>query len=249
MSTRPKQNQVLSIKGSTKICTEFFEYSVNNILYQRGIYPPDDFKLVKKYGLSLWTCVDESLERYIQNVMKQVSTWMLGGQLESLALVIMDRETREVVERWRFDVEIEDIGAEKEKENQPSPSSETIPDSNTPESKSIKRNTKTPEDIQRDIQQIMRQITSSVTFLPALQDQCKFLHCFVYAQGAFFFSSENTFTILSYAKKDAPVPKEFIDSDPHMIVGEAESVKLRSFSTNRHKINGLVAYRLGSDMI
>ncbi|KDE07094.1 hypothetical protein MVLG_02664 [Microbotryum lychnidis-dioicae p1A1 Lamole] len=230
MSTRPKQNQVLSIKGSTKICTEFFEYSVNNILYQRGIYPPDDFKLVKKYGLSLWTCVDESLERYIQNVMKQVSTWMLGGQLESLALVIMDRETREVVERWRFDVEIEDIGAEKEKENQPSPSSETIPDSNTPESKSIKRNTKTPEDIQRDIQQIMRQITSSVTFLPALQDQY-------------------TFTILSYAKKNAPVPKEFIDSDPHMIVGEAESVKLRSFSTNRHKINGLVAYRLGSDMI
>ncbi|SCZ93850.1 BZ3500_MvSof-1268-A1-R1_Chr6-3g08924 [Microbotryum saponariae] len=237
MSTRPKQNQVLSIKGSTKICTEFFEYSVNNILYQRGIYPPDDFKLVKKYGLSLWTCVDESLERYIQNVMKQVSTWMLGGQLESLALVIMDRETREVVERWRFDVEIEDLGGEKEKEkeNQPSPSSETIPDSNTPESKSAKRNTKTPEDIQRDIQQIMRQITSSVTFLPALQDQCK--------------SFTPRATPVDYAKKDAPVPKEFIDSDPHMIVGEAESVKLRSFSTNRHKINGLVAYRLGTDMI
>ncbi|SCV67451.1 BQ2448_5062 [Microbotryum intermedium] len=225
---RSKQNQVLSIKGSTKICTEFFEYSVNNILYQRGIYPPDDFKLVKKYGLSLWTCVDESLERYIQNVMKQVSTWMLGGQLESLALVIMDRETREVVERWRFDVEIEDVGADKDKENRPSTASETTPDSNT-ESKSTKR-TKTPEDIQRDIQQIMRQITSSVTFLPALQDQY-------------------TFTILSYAKKDAPVPKEFVDSDPHMIVGEAESVKLRSFSTNRHKINGMVAYRLGSDMI
>lgn len=31
---------------------------------------------------------------------------------------------------------------------------------------------KTPEQVQKDIQDIMRQITSSVTFLPALEEKC-----------------------------------------------------------------------------
>lgn len=86
----------------------------------------------------------------------------------------------------------------------------------------------------------------------------------------------DVFTILTYAKKDAEVPKEWLNSDPHMILGNAEQVstvpdrfggtspdlraaltprsrsvqvKLRSFSTNRHKVQGLVAYRLGQDII
>jgi len=42
-----------------------------SILYQRGIYPPDDFKMVKKYGLTLFTSADEALESYIQQVMKK----------------------------------------------------------------------------------------------------------------------------------------------------------------------------------
>lgn len=46
--------------------------NVHRILYQRGIYPPEDFKMVKKYGLTLFTSADESLEAYIQSVMKQV---------------------------------------------------------------------------------------------------------------------------------------------------------------------------------
>lgn len=32
---------------------------------------------------------------------------------------------------------------------------------------------KTPEQVQKDIQDIMRQITSSVTFLPSLEEKCK----------------------------------------------------------------------------
>jgi mitotic spindle assembly checkpoint protein MAD2 len=39
-----RQNQAITLKGSTAMVTEFFEYSVNSILYQRGIYPPDDFR-------------------------------------------------------------------------------------------------------------------------------------------------------------------------------------------------------------
>ncbi|GAA6064308.1 hypothetical protein JCM10212_002740 [Sporobolomyces blumeae] len=229
MATKRKQSQTLSLKGSTKIVTEFFEYSVNSILYQRGIYPPDDFKQVKKYGLTLFTSADEALEKYVQNVMKQVQAWILAGKLDSLALIIMNRDTREVVERWQFDIQVEEP---------PNPEAGTSAgggkdaDANSaqPAGASKPKGEKTPEQVQKDIQDIMRQITSSVTFLPALEEKY-------------------VFTILTYAKKDTEVPKEWIDSDPHMIIGNAEQVKLRSFSTNRHRVGGLVAYRLGQDIV
>ncbi|GAA5969734.1 hypothetical protein JCM11641_008021 [Rhodosporidiobolus odoratus] len=220
MATKRKQGQTLSLKGSTKIVTEFFEYSVNSILYQRGIYPPDDFKQVKKYGLTLFTSVDEALERYVSSVMKQVQTWILAGKLDSLALIIMNRDTREVVERWQFDIQVEETSAETGQDNEGSTAGAPLK----------AKTEKTPEQVQKDIQDIMRQITSSVTFLPSLEEKY-------------------VFTILTYAKKDTEVPKEWIDSDPHMILGNAEQVKLRSFSTNRHKVQGLVAYRLGQDII
>ncbi|GAA6002411.1 spindle checkpoint protein MAD2 [Rhodotorula paludigena] len=224
MATKRKQSQTLSLKGSTKIVTEFFEYSVNAILYQRGVYPPEDFKQVKKYGLTLFTSADEALERYVSNVMKQVQTWILAGKLDSLALIIMNRDTREVVERWQFDIQVEEPLSETGgKENEgPTPTAGAA----APKAKVEK----TPEQVQKDIQDIMRQITSSVTFLPSLEEKY-------------------VFTILTYAKKDTEVPKEWIDSDPHMIIGNAEQVRLRSFSTNRHKVQGLVAYRLGQDVL
>jgi len=40
----------------------------------------------------------------------------------------------------------------------------------------------------------------------------------------------DVFTILTYAKKDTEVPKEWIDSDPHMIIGNAEQVRLSLLS-------------------
>jgi mitotic spindle assembly checkpoint protein MAD2 len=33
----------LSLRGSSKLVTEFFEYSINTILFQRGVYPAEDF--------------------------------------------------------------------------------------------------------------------------------------------------------------------------------------------------------------
>ena len=31
-------------EGSSKMVSEFFEYSINTILYQRGVYPIEDFQ-------------------------------------------------------------------------------------------------------------------------------------------------------------------------------------------------------------
>ncbi len=65
-------SNTITLKGSTDIVVEFFEYSVNSILYQRGIYPPETFKRVPKYGLAMMLTTDDSLTTYISNVMKQL---------------------------------------------------------------------------------------------------------------------------------------------------------------------------------
>ena len=33
----------LSLKGSSKLCVDLFEFATNTILFQRGVYPPEDF--------------------------------------------------------------------------------------------------------------------------------------------------------------------------------------------------------------
>jgi hypothetical protein len=43
----------LALKGSAKLVAEFFQYSIHTILFQRGVYPAEDFTAVKKYGLNM----------------------------------------------------------------------------------------------------------------------------------------------------------------------------------------------------
>jgi hypothetical protein len=45
----------------------------HSILYQRGLYPPEMFKTVRKYGLSLLVTMDDSLRRYLDGLLEQVS--------------------------------------------------------------------------------------------------------------------------------------------------------------------------------
>lgn len=56
-----------------------------------------------------------------------------------------------------------------------------------------------------------------------------------------------SFNILVYTGTETEVPTQWQDSDAHLISGTAEHVKLRSFSTSVHKVDSLVAYRLGED--
>lgn len=83
---------------------------------------------------------------------------------------------------------------------------------------------KTESEIQAEIQALFRQITASVSFLPMLDGNC-------------------TFNVLVYADADSEVPLEWGDSDAKE-VKNAEKVMLRSFSTNSHRIDTVVSYRL-----
>ena len=50
----------------------FSDYGINSILYQRGIYPPETFTRVQKYGLTLLISTDEELKKYLSQVISQI---------------------------------------------------------------------------------------------------------------------------------------------------------------------------------
>ncbi|KAJ5733646.1 Mitotic spindle checkpoint component mad2 [Penicillium malachiteum] len=212
----------LAIRGSAKLVAEFFEYSINSILFQRGVYPPDDFITVKKYGLNMLVSADDQVKAYIKKIMSQLNRWMAGGKISKLVVVITDRESGEHVERWQFDVEIfgkssksKSAGRSGDKENSAPGEADAQP---------AEPVEKTEKEIQDEIQAIFRQITASVTFLPVLDGDC-------------------TFNVLVYADADSDVPVEWGDSDAKEIKN-AEKVQLRSFSTNNHRVGTLVSYRM-----
>jgi len=219
-----RTNQAITLKGSTALVTEFFEYSVNSILYQRGVYPSDDFRMVKKYGLPMLVTNDDSLKEYLSTILSQVQEWLLSSSITRLVLAIKSLETNETLERWQFDILADDVPATGGAKSA----------SGSGAGKGVaggggKKKEKTEKEVQGEIREIMKQITSSVTFLPILEEPC-------------------TFTLLAYTNDspDVAIPSTWGDADPHLIDrGKVEQVRLRSFSTNVHSLEAMVAYRVG----
>ncbi|KAL3466151.1 HORMA domain protein [Aspergillus heterothallicus] len=224
MSASKEKSKVhkLSLKGSSKLVAEFFEYSINSILFQRGVYPPEDFTTVKKYGLNMLVTADDQVKAYIKKIMSQLNKWMLGGKISKLVVVITDKETGEHVERWQFDVQIHGKSTKVLSSRKTTDKENDALGATEPQAAGTVE--KTEKEIQDEIQAIFRQITASVTFLPVLDGDC-------------------TFNVLVYADADSEVPVEWGDSDAKEIKN-AEKVQLRSFSTNNHRVETMVSYRL-----
>jgi len=208
----------LSLKGSSKLVAEFFEYSINTILFQRGVYPAEDFSPVKKYGLNMLVSSDDQVKAYIKKIMSQLNKWMIGGKISKLVVVITSKETGEHVERWQFDVQLFNKSSKKSSSKKATDKENAVPEEGEVPLE------KTEKEIQDEIQSIFRQITASVTFLPQLDGNC-------------------TFNVLVYADADSEVPLEWGDSDAKEIK-DGEKVQLRSFSTSNHRVDTLVSYRL-----
>ncbi|CAM1501178.1 Fc.00g103400.m01.CDS01 [Cosmosporella sp. VM-42] len=228
----------LSLKGSARLVAEFvstvlqgdtavanqrfrfaqFQYSIHTILFQRGVYPAEDFTAVKKYGLNMLVSADDQVKAYIKKIMSQLDKWMVGGKISKLVIVITDKDTGEHVERWQFDVQIF-------KPTKKSKSAKTTDQENVAGAAAATTDGKTEQEIQAEIAAIFRQITASVTFLPQLNGDC-------------------TFNVLVYADADSEVPVEWGDSDAKEIEN-GERVQLRGFSTASHRVDTLVSYRLG----
>lgn len=86
---------------------------------------------------------------------------------------------------------------------------------------------KSKKEITKEIQAVIRQITASVTFLPLIEEPC-------------------AFDMLVYADDDAQVPVTWEETDQRLMKNQTE-VKLRSFSTNVHKIDAMVAYNADTE--
>ncbi|KAF4471148.1 hypothetical protein FALBO_1942 [Fusarium albosuccineum] len=227
----------LSLKGSSRLVAEFFQYSIHTILFQRGVYPAEDFTAyvtarllspyirltilsVKKYGLNMLVSADDQVKAYIKKIMSQLDKWMVGGKISKLVIVITDKDTGEHVERWQFDVQI----SKPAKKSKSSKSSSADQENSAAAGAAPLTAEKTEAEIQAEIAAIFRQITASVTFLPQLNGDC-------------------TFNVLVYADADSEVPVEWGDSDAKEIEN-GEKVQLRGFSTANHRVDTLVSYRL-----
>ncbi|KJK76269.1 hypothetical protein H634G_08409 [Metarhizium anisopliae BRIP 53293] len=223
---RPKEKDKskvhkLSLKGSSRLVAEFFQYSIHSILFQRGVYPAEDFTAVKKYGLNMLVSADDQVKAYIKKIMSQLDKWMVGGKISKLVIVITDKDTGEHVERWQFDVQISQPAAKSKSKAPAQPTDQE----NVAPAAAAAAPEKTEAEIQAEIAAIFRQITASVTFLPQLSGDC-------------------TFNVLVYADADSDVPVEWGDSDAKEIAN-GEHVQLRGFSTANHRVDTLVSYRLG----
>ncbi|ORC89651.1 rev7 [Trypanosoma theileri] len=191
--------QAITFKGSVAIITEFLGFAIYSILYQRGVYPEEDFKRVTKYGVPLMISTDKDLNGYLAEILQQIATWIATDKVRKLVLTVANADDNMVVERWVFDIIVESIN-----------------DKNS--------NKKSEEEIRREIQAVIRQITASVAYLPLLQKYC-------------------VFDLLVYTELDTELPSGTWEiSDPRLIPNSSE-VKLRSFSTSFHRLNASVTYR------
>ncbi|CAL1286588.1 unnamed protein product [Larinioides sclopetarius] len=199
--SKTESASAITLKGSADIVTEFFNYGINSIIYQRGIYPVESFSREDKYGLAILMTKDCELQTFIASILKQLKHWLMTKEVQRLVLVISNFHTKETLERWEFKIQCE---------------GELDYFRGKPKSKDIK-------EIQKEIRNIIRQITASVSFLPLLDNAC-------------------SFDVLLYTNKDVDVPDEWAESTAH-IIPEYEEVKLSNFSTSVHKVDTAVQYK------
>lgn len=226
MSSAVENQTVITLKGSVAIVSEFFFTAINSILYQRGIYQPETFKRETKYGLTVLTSTDDGLLSYLNQVMSQMESWLLDGNVQRLVVVVTGLDSEETLERWQFNVAVDqsnnNSGVSGD-ENAPVLVNQTATESSISSQTKKKAIGKSIKEIHNEIQAIIRQITASVTFLPLLNEPC-------------------SFDLLVYTDKEAVVPQKWEDSDPQYIMNSQE-VKLRSFTTSVHKVDSMVTYK------
>ena len=66
---------VVVVRACVCMCVVWLIHNiiVFSILYQRGIYPPEDFETTSKYGMSLLVSKDSDLKQYLNSILAQLS--------------------------------------------------------------------------------------------------------------------------------------------------------------------------------
>ncbi|XP_028519661.1 mitotic spindle assembly checkpoint protein MAD2A-like [Exaiptasia diaphana] len=197
-----KTRGAITLKGSTDTVTEKKSFGINSIQKKRGVYPPENFKRVEQYGKKLFVSDEPLLKDYLSKVLKQIHDWLKKKKIQRIVLVITNVDSGEVEERWQFDIQCDKSSSSHKKKRE----------------KSLK-------EIKREIRDVIKKITASVTFLPLLEGPC-------------------AFDLLVYTDKDKKIPEMWEESGPR-IISNSEEVRLRSFTTTIHKVDTMVSYKSG----
>lgn len=151
-NTNEDERSILLQGPSTETVSEFFQYALSSVLYQRGVYPAENFEPTKKFGITVMSVKDMKLRVYLNDVMTYFTDWLKTGTLQKAVLVIVGASSGEVLERWSFDVSVTPAGSGQQGDD---------PRDDAQDATMLK-----------EIQAIIRQITASVTFLPLLDETC-----------------------------------------------------------------------------
>ena len=112
------------------------------------------------------TTTDAGLLKYLNTIMSQMNVWLLEGDVQRFVLVVSGIDTEETLERWQFNVCVEEDAKMTENmrnilnnENKPLNSSYS---SKNKASIGQPTKTKSIKEIHNEIQAIIKQITASV---------------------------------------------------------------------------------------
>uniref|UniRef100_A0A182IUA1 HORMA domain-containing protein n=1 Tax=Anopheles atroparvus TaxID=41427 RepID=A0A182IUA1_ANOAO len=203
------QTNSINLKGSAQIITQYLHYGINSILFQRGIYPPEEFVFKEEYGITILVSKNKKILEFLENILKKVEEWLPHQKLERISMVLIEISSRKTLERWDFTIAYEDDNHTDENSQQVS-------------NKSLKQ-------IQSEIRNVMRQITSSISFLPLIENRA-------------------TFDVLLHPKKSEyanEIPSEWEwRSASDITIANSQSVNMRSFSTGFDKVDTAVVYRM-----
>ncbi|KAH8364625.1 hypothetical protein KR084_009322 [Drosophila pseudotakahashii] len=155
MSTAQATKNCITLKGSAQIIVEYLKYGINSILFQRGIYPAEDFDNTQQYGLTILMSKDPKIQTFLQNVLSQTEEWLSKNMINKISMVITNAHTKEVLECWDFKMQAE------------------LGDGDTSDATKL-TSTKELGRIQNEIRDVMRQISATVSYLPLLDCICTF---------------------------------------------------------------------------
>ncbi|KAF7393199.1 hypothetical protein HZH66_009032 [Vespula vulgaris] len=209
MTETQQKTKCITLKGSAELVKQYLLYGINSILYQRGIYPPETFEPAEQFGLFFLMSTDEKIKSFLDTVLGQIQEWLVQRKVQKITLVITNVNTKEVLEKWDFRVDYEGHAPKN------------INDNNMVELPEV--GTKDVKTIQKEIREVIRQITGTVSFLPLLDCLC-------------------SFDILTYTVQDCNIPKEWDETQP-VFIANSQEVQLRSFSTSIHKMDTIVSYK------
>ncbi|XP_049299414.1 mitotic spindle assembly checkpoint protein MAD2A [Anopheles funestus] len=201
------QDHIITLEGSASIIHEYLKYSVYSIIFQRGLYPSGDFLPEEYNGVPVMVSRDAKIKPYVERIMKEVQDLIVKRMITKVTVCIITVDKSEIIERWDFDIK-------------PEYGNEEASPSEKPLSK-----------IQSEIRNVMRQIISTVSFLPCLEERCSF-DIMLYTPQSVFEQNPN-------------LNNEFCEEDIKCIeIKNGQTVKLKQFSTGVNAVDTAVVYRL-----